>query len=634
MKQAALLVGINRYQDDCIVNLAYAEQDARELYAFLKRTALYDEVRHLPASEADEDRILDAAASLTGRLEAGDLFLFYFAGHGVQHQGRHLLLCPQVRFHRLEFGHHTVPVDLLKKETARSGVSRVFILDACRGNLLAAREGGAQGFRGARLLRDIVCSSPPREGPLSILCSCDEGRQAQELPRLEQGLFSRALLEEFECAAHQGGELRLDDHLEQALSERMSRLARDHDLPLLDQRPWIQRSGEAPALLCARRKEPAAPDPSPVQARAAGPSPVPVGPAPGPTTPSGAAAPRPSPAPPAERTPELGPANPPFGPQPAPVASRQDPVGQASSLPDHGASSPVNSPLGGTFGMHPPAGDKPVAEPAPLARLTVRSERRWLEEEAVYSVLVDGVEVGRLRNGGVASFPVKPGRHALAMGYSAYPRTWRKCLRRRPLDVSAAPIDLDLDPGIERVVDCDVNELSWLLAIPGLHAIMILLLEFTPCRWLQLRQTSACLPLPAQPPAKAPSTPPPNQASAPSDSRLAPPGLPPAPSPNHAPAPPVRALKAHRGGTILALGILGFFTFGLAGISAWIEGNKDLNEMRARVMDPSGWRLTIKGRNLGIAATILWAVIILHKLRFYHFFSPWLFLGHSQVLAR
>jgi hypothetical protein len=87
----------------------------------------------------------------------------------------------------------------------------------------------------------------------------------------------------------------------------------------------------------------------------------------------------------------------------------------------------------------------------------------------------------------------------------------------------------------------------------------------------------------------------------------------------------VRALKSHRGGTIFALGILGFFTFGLAGISAWIEGNKDLNEMSARTMDPSGWHLTKKGRNLGIAATILWAVIILGKLKPHaSLWHPWL----------
>ena len=73
------------------------------------------------------------------------------------------------------------------------------------------------------------------------------------------------------------------------------------------------------------------------------------------------------------------------------------------------------------------------------------------------------------------------------------------------------------------------------------------------------------------------------------------------------------------------MGILGFFTFGLAGISAWVEGNKDLKEMSAGTMDPSGWRLTKKGRNLGKAATIVWAVIILGKLRPHPLlWHPWL----------
>jgi hypothetical protein len=627
MKQTALLVGINRYEDDSIVNLAYAEQDALELYAFLKRTALYDEVRHLPASEADEDRILNAATHLTDHLRPGDLFVFYFAGHGVQYHGRHLLLCPQVRFHRLEFGHHTVPVDLLKKETARSGVSRVFVLDACRGNLLATREGTPQGFQGARGLRDIVSASPPQEGPLSILCSCDEGRQAQEVPRLEQGLFSRALLEEFESAARDGGELKLDDHLEQALRERMSRLARDHDLPLLDQRPWIQRSGEAPALLSGRRKEASTPDPSPAQAKT-------------PSTP---------PMLPSHRTPEVAPDGPERRPQPA------TPDGPSNRTPEIEPNGPSMRPS--------PAGENGIADAARLARVTLRSERRWLEEDAVYSVLVDGIEAGRIGNGGVSSFSVRPGRHALAVRYASHSRAWRRYLHRRPLDLSSAPLDLDLDPGSERVVDCDINELSWLAAIPGLHVIMMLLIEFTPCRWLRLRETAGRPPMPAQPsvqvpprisisinkqtPVAAPAGPPakvppplrPDPGSLPGDiprprqpsptasplppapgspasaGRPAPPAPTPPPPPNQGWAPPVRALKSHRGGTILALGILGFFTFGLAGISAWIEGNKDLNEMRAGTMDPSGWRLTRKGRKLGILATILWAVIILGKLK-------------------
>ncbi|MGO8678746.1 MAG: caspase family protein [Limisphaerales bacterium] len=602
MKQTALLVGINRYEDDSIVNLAYAEQDALELYAFLKRTALYDEVRHLPASEADEDRILNAATHLTDHLRPGDLFVFYFAGHGIQYHGRHLLLCPQVRFHRLEFGHHTVPVDLLKKETARSGVSRVFVLDACRGNLLATREGTAQGFQGARGLRDIVSASPPQEGPLSILCSCDEGRQAQEVPSLEQGLFSRALLEEFESAARDGGELRLDDHLEQALRERMSRLARDNDLPLLDQRPWIQRSGETPALLYGRPKEPSLAGLPPAQARAPGPPPVLPG----------------------HRTPEIQPS--PLEPRPGPAVTD----GPAQQTPKAEPNGPSVRPS--------PARENLTADPARLVRVTLRSERRWIEEDAIYSVFVDGIEAGRISNGGVSSFSVKPGRRALTVRYASYPRAWRRYLHRHPLDLSSAPLDMDLDPGSERVVDCDVNELSWLAAIPGLHLIMMMLIEFTPCRWLRLRQTAAPMPASAQPsaqvpprissinkqtpvsvppqtPGKASAPPPPSPVSRPSEVRPAQPARSPALPPNQGSPPPARALKAHRGSTILALGILGFVTFGLAGISAWIEGSKDLDEMRAGIMDPSGWRMTRKGQKLGMVATILWAAIIFGKLR-------------------
>lgn len=633
MKQAALLVGINRYDDDAIVDLAYAEQDAREFYAFLKRTALYDEVRHLPASEADEDRILNAAARLTDLLEPGDLFLFFFAGHGVQYRGRHLLLCPEVRFHRLEFGHHTVPVDLLKRETARPGVSRVFVLDACRGNLLATREGPAQGFRGAPGLRDIVCHPAPQEGPLSILCSCDEGRQAQELPRLEQGLFSRALLEEFEGAARAGAELKLDDRLEHALRERMSRLARDHDLPLLDQRPWIQRSGEAPALLHGRRREPSAPDLSP-PARTPGLPPVLPGRWPPESqTEAGAAGHpvasgrdwrgRPGELEKPPEIPKAGGGRLAEPPEASPVQTAPKGFGVESGTSGRDRAAAGNGPQPSPAIGDTSAGDKPMAEPARLARLMVRSQRRWLEQEAVYSVLVDGVEAGRLSNGRVSSFSLAPGRHALELRYSCYPRAWRRVLRRRPLDVSAAPIDVDLDPGSERVVDCDVNELSWLLAVPGLHVIMILLLEFTPWRWLRLRPTATFLSMPAQPPAKvAPPLPLPPPSTRPAAGCPQPPArvLPP-PPPDQAAPPPAHALKSHRGGTILALGILGFFTFGLAGISAWVEGNKDLKEMSAGTMDPGGWRLTEKGRNWGMAATIVWAVILLGLAKG-HLFGP------------
>jgi hypothetical protein len=68
-------------------------------------------------------------------------------------------------------------------------------------------------------------------------------------------------------------------------------------------------------------------------------------------------------------------------------------------------------------------------------------------------------------------------------------------------------------------------------------------------------------------------------------------------------------LRPHRGGTVLALGILSLigalFLIPL-GIVAWILGSKDLKAMDAGLRDPSGRTLTQVGYVFGIAATLVW----------------------------
>ncbi len=74
-------------------------------------------------------------------------------------------------------------------------------------------------------------------------------------------------------------------------------------------------------------------------------------------------------------------------------------------------------------------------------------------------------------------------------------------------------------------------------------------------------------------------------------------------------------LAAHRGGLILALGLLSFvlclfcLIAGLAsGIAAWVMGVSDLKQMRNGRMDPSGEGLTRAGMILGIIMCVLVAV--------------------------
>jgi phage FluMu protein Com len=67
-------------------------------------------------------------------------------------------------------------------------------------------------------------------------------------------------------------------------------------------------------------------------------------------------------------------------------------------------------------------------------------------------------------------------------------------------------------------------------------------------------------------------------------------------------APSRRSLNPHRGGMILAYGIIGFVICFPFGIAAWVMGNNDLREMGAGRMDPDGEGLTKAGKIIGIIA--------------------------------
>jgi hypothetical protein len=69
-------------------------------------------------------------------------------------------------------------------------------------------------------------------------------------------------------------------------------------------------------------------------------------------------------------------------------------------------------------------------------------------------------------------------------------------------------------------------------------------------------------------------------------------------------APPSN-LAPHRGVLILILGIAGIVCCFIAGIVAWILGNKDLEEMAQGRMDPTGQGLTQAGKICGIVSVVL-----------------------------
>ena len=75
-----------------------------------------------------------------------------------------------------------------------------------------------------------------------------------------------------------------------------------------------------------------------------------------------------------------------------------------------------------------------------------------------------------------------------------------------------------------------------------------------------------------------------------------------------------RSETAHRGGMILALGIIGLVipaTALVCGPLAWIMGNADLAEIREGRMDPSGEAMVQAGRVLGMISTFFVVVVLL-----------------------
>jgi hypothetical protein len=64
-------------------------------------------------------------------------------------------------------------------------------------------------------------------------------------------------------------------------------------------------------------------------------------------------------------------------------------------------------------------------------------------------------------------------------------------------------------------------------------------------------------------------------------------------------------LKPHRGGMLLAFGILGILCCIVFGILAWVMGSTDLKEMAEGRMDPAGEGMTKAGKILGIIGCAL-----------------------------
>jgi F-box protein 11 len=258
MKRAALVIGCSHRGSADFRALEGVDNDLSDVHGFFKFVAKYDRVHRL--YDLRKDQILQALDLTLGELSPQDLLVVYFAGHGHLVNGQHVLLCNGARMHLLEDFHEAIPVRQLRRMTDAAGLNRVLLLDCCRNSPYAAsaREAAPQGLHGEQALRDVVMATGVRPvqgmegvtaaGSFTMLCGCSEDQVAAEVPALQRGLFTTAMLETMEAMARARGAVRVDDDLRDAIERRMDELIREHGLPYRP-RPWKAGDGTPPAII-------------------------------------------------------------------------------------------------------------------------------------------------------------------------------------------------------------------------------------------------------------------------------------------------------------------------------------------------------------------------------------------------
>ena len=192
MKRAALFVGINDYNQP-LSSLKCARSDADTLYTLFLPHYTPGMVKYL--HDVDDNAIISSVKDLMKKLEPGDLFFFYFAGHGVEEHGKHLLLSSQAELLGDEWD-NALSMNKLKHLTQKRGVQTVIVIDSCRESICcgARTVAAAEPARGVTL-KNLVDEKTVNSDylPPVIICSCSSGQQAFE--KSGHGIFTLALKE-------------------------------------------------------------------------------------------------------------------------------------------------------------------------------------------------------------------------------------------------------------------------------------------------------------------------------------------------------------------------------------------------------------------------------------------------------
>lgn len=185
-KRWAIVIGAGKYET--LGELRYAPADARDFSKLLVEdykfrpesvTKLIDEPNETPPTVANIRKQLDDTLG-DPRLNKGDLFIFYFSGHGVgTAKGDYLCPTDATKDNITEVG---LPVKEVIERIVQAGLRNVLVItDACRG--------GEKNTFGQEL------AALSEKANIGVMLGCEPGRRSYQNARAGHGYFTDALLE-------------------------------------------------------------------------------------------------------------------------------------------------------------------------------------------------------------------------------------------------------------------------------------------------------------------------------------------------------------------------------------------------------------------------------------------------------
>jgi hypothetical protein len=229
----ALLVGVSAYHQSQWA-LKYAAKDARDFAGTLTslKGGLYRDVHIelLADEQATERNVRQKLSAIKRTMTARDIALFFYSGHGVTLPDQSSYLLP-VDFDDKDIESTGYNKRLLLDELKRFPSKTLVFLDACQS------AGGLEGFKSTARFDTVgLINEFKSAGPGLITFASSLSRQlSAELGALQNGIFTKALLEGLSGAADVNGDKIIDTvELDLYLTRRVKQLSKGYQDAIMD----------------------------------------------------------------------------------------------------------------------------------------------------------------------------------------------------------------------------------------------------------------------------------------------------------------------------------------------------------------------------------------------------------------